>query len=202
MGRFIFSIMLVLACASAGFAQSDDYKKVEVYGGYSHNRVDDGGAFNERSGFNGFNASVTGNITRYVGLKADLSGHFKKRTIPFFAPTSQLELDSSLFNFLGGVQLKDNASSGTFKPFGHALVGAARARNKATFTGACIAIVPSPCPNFDVTDTGWAGAFGGGLDVRLNERFDIRVIQADYNPTRVFDGTRHNFRIGAGIVIH
>jgi hypothetical protein len=29
-----------------------------------------------------------------------------------------------------------------------------------------------------------------------------RLLQFDYNPTRVFDGTQHNLRVGAGIVIH
>jgi hypothetical protein len=113
-----------------------------------------------------------------------------------------VSVESSLFNFLGGVQLKDNANEGTFKPFAQALIGVARAQNKATFSGGCVAIFPSPCPNFTETDTGLAGAIGGGLDIRLNDRVDIRAIQVDYNPTRVFDGTQHNFRIGAGIVIH
>lgn len=209
MGRFLFTAILLVACASVGFAQSSDYNKVEFYGGYSHNRVDTGiddsdpdlsDIVNEREGFHGFNTSVTGNITRYVGLKADLAGHFKKDDFAFGG--SNVNVDSSLFNFLGGVQLKDNAREGTFKPFAQALVGAARARNKATFSGACAAIVPSPCPNFTETDTGWAAAFGGGVDIRLNDRFDIRAVQVDYNPTHVFGDTQHNFRIGAGIVIH
>lgn len=73
----------------------------------------------------------------------------------------------------------------------------------------------------DFDDAGFAAAFGGGLDVRLNDRIDIRVIQIDYNPMR-FDfsdfgaigvpgtptplgdpkRTLHNFRIGIGIVFH
>jgi hypothetical protein len=53
-----------------------------------------------------------------------------------------------------------------------------------------------------VTETGFAGAFGGGLDIRASDRVDVRVIQFDYNPTRLFDSTQHNFRIGVGIVIH
>ncbi len=205
----MFLATLILACATVGFAQSSDYNKVEFYGGYSHNRVDTGiddsepelsDIVNEREGFNGFNASITGNVTRYVGLKFDVAGHFKKKDFAFAG--SGVEIDSSVFNVLGGVQLKDNAKEGSFKPFAHALVGAARARNKATFSGACIAIVPSPCPNFTDTDTGLAGAIGGGVDIRLNNKIDIRAIQFDYNPTRVFDATQHNFRIGAGIVIH
>ena len=209
MGRLFFLAILIVTCASVGFAQSSDYNKFEFYGGYSHNRVDTGiddsepelsDVINEREGFNGFNASITGNVTRYVGLKLDVAGHFKSKRFAFGG--SSVDIDSSVFNFLGGVQLKDNSSETSFKPFAHALVGAARARNKGTFNGVCAAVVPSPCPNFTDTDTGLAGAVGGGLDIRLNDKIDIRAIQFDYNPTRVFDATQHNFRIGAGIVIH
>jgi hypothetical protein len=211
MGRLILLATLILACASVGFAQSSDYNKVEFYGGYSHNRVDTGiddsepelsDIVNEREGFNGFNASITGNVTRYVGLKLDVAGHFKNKRFPFGNTTGGIDIDSSVFNVLGGVQLKDNANEGSVKPFAHALVGAARARNKVTFSGGCIAIVPSPCQNFTDTDTGLAGVIGGGIDIRLNDKIAIRAVQFDYNPTRVFDATQHNFRIGAGIVIH
>lgn len=213
MSKLVFLAILIVSCASMAFAQStSDYNKFEFYGGYSHNRVDTGfddndpaldDIIDEREGFHGFNTSITGNITRYVGLQFDLSGHFKERTIP--VNTARLDIEGSLYNFLGGVQLKDNAKEGTFKPFAHALVGVAHARNKVDFSAdICAAVFPSPCPtDFTASDTGLAGAFGGGLDIRANDRFDIRVVKFDYNPTRLFDGpTQHNFRIGAGIVIH
>ena len=198
---------LILACASIAAAQSD-YKKFEFFGGYSHNRIDTGigdddpdlgDIIDEREGFHGFNTSVTGNVTRYVGVKFDFSGHFKSRTFL----TDAVDIDSRVFNFLGGVQIKDNGTEGTFKPFAHALAGAAHARNRVNFNSGCIAIFPSPCPDdFTASETGFAAAFGGGIDIRLNDRFDIRAIQVDYNPTRLFDSTQHNFRIGVGIVIH
>ena len=195
--------MIVIACASIGMAQStDDYKKFEIFGGYSHNRVDTGigeddpslrDIIHERESFHGFNVSVTGNLSRYFGLKGDFSGHFMSRTIPFGT------IDSSLFNFLGGVQFKDNSSESTFKPFAHALVGAAHGRNRVT-TGACGPL----CLPFrsTETETGFGGAFGGGIDFRASNRVDIRAIQLDYNPTRLFDRTQHNFRIGIGLVFH
>ena len=203
---------LVLACASIAAAQ-DDYKRFEFFGGYSHNRIDTGigdddpdlqDIIDEREGFHGFNTSVTGNISRYVGLKFDFSGHFKSRTVPFATIPNAVDIDSRVFNFLGGVQLKDNATESTFKPFAHALVGAAQARNRVNFSeSGCIAIFPNPCPaDFTDSETGFAGAFGGGIDIRVNNRVDIRAIQFDYNPTRLFDSTQHNFRIGVGIVIH
>ena len=210
MRRLVFLAIFVVACASMAAAQND-YNKVEVYGGYSHNRIDTGIGDNdpelsdivdEREGFHGFNAAVTGNVNRYFGLKFDVSGHFKKKTFPI-GPAS-LELDSDVWQFMGGVQLKDNSTETTFKPFAHALFGVARANNEGRFSNnICAAVFPSPCPSdFDENDTGWAGAFGGGVDIRAGKRIDIRVIQFDYNPTRVFDSTQHNFRVGAGIVIH
>ena len=208
MGKLLFLGIMIVSCASMAFAQStDDYNKWEFYGGYSHNRVDTGGGssiITDREGFNGFDTAVTGNITRYVGLKVDFAGHFKNKSIPLSPPSSaRVNVDSSLYNILGGVQLKDNSTETRFKPFAQALVGLAHGRNKVEFIDVvCIAVVPSPCSNFTETDTGLAGAFGAGLDIRAGSRFDIRAIQIDYNPTRLFDSTQHNFRIGAGIVIH
>jgi hypothetical protein len=213
MRRLMSLAILIAACASISFAQStDDYNKLEFFGGYSHNRVNTGVGDNdpalddiidEREGFHGFNAAVTGNVTRYVGVKFDVSGHWKRKTFPI--GTARLDLDSSLYNFLGGVQIKDNSKETRLKPFAHASVGAAHAKFDGDFSdGVCIAVFPSPCPvDFEESDTGFAGAFGGGLDIRANERFDIRAFQFDYNPTRIGDGgTQHNFRIGVGIVIH
>jgi hypothetical protein len=203
---------IILTCASIAAAQSD-YKKFEFFGGYSHNRVDTGlsdeepalaDVINEREGFHGFEVSATGNLSRYFGIKGDFSGHFKNQNfqIPGL-PGSNLDIDSRLFNFLGGVQIKDNSTEGTFKPFAHALAGVAHARNSVDFNDViCVAIVPSPCSPFTQSETGFAAAFGGGLDIRASDRISIRAIQVDYNPTRLFDSTQHNFRIGVGIVIH
>ena len=206
MRKFLLLGILIFACASMAFAQStDDYNKWEFYGGYSHNRVDTGAGnsvITDREGFNGFDTAVTGNVTRYVGLKVDFAGHFNNQSFP--ANTAQVHIDSSIYNLLGGVQIKDNSRETRFKPFAQALVGLAHGRNKVDFSdNFCIAIFPSPCiADFTETDTGLAAAFGGGLDIRAGRRFDIRAIQIDYNPTRLFDSTQHNFRIGAGIVIH
>lgn len=205
-------VTIILACASVAAAQSD-YKKFEFFGGYSHNRIDTGigdddpdfgDIVDEREGFNGFNTSITGNITRYVGLKFDFSGHFKNRSIPLGPVNNGIDINSRVYNFLGGVQIKDNSSETTFKPFVHGLFGAAHARDRVDVTEqGCIAIFPSPCPSdFTSKETGWAAAFGGGIDIRASDRIDIRVIQVDYNPTGLFDRTQHNFRIGVGIVFH
>jgi hypothetical protein len=203
----------MITCASIAAAQSADYKKFEVFAGYSHNRVDTGiGAddddiddfLDEREGFHGFNVSATGNVTRYIGFKFDVSGHFKSRSVPFGTIASAADIDSQIYNFLGGVQLKDNSTDVTFKPFAHALVGLGHVRAKVNFSNDfCIAISPSPCPvDSTESENGFAGAFGGGIDIRASDKIDIRVIQIDYNPMRVSGTTLHNFRFGVGIVFH
>ena len=204
---------IIIACASIAAAQSD-YKKFEFFAGYSHNRFDTGTGddnasvqdiIEEREGFHGFEVSATGNLSRYFGIKGDFSGHFKGQSFPVGnVASATVDLDTDIFNFLGGVQLKDNSTEGTFKPFAHALVGVAHARNRVDFsTDFCVAVFPSPCPaDFTESETGFAGAFGGGIDIRASDRISIRAIQLDYNPTRLFDSTQHNFRIGVGVVFH
>jgi len=217
MKKIFLAFCLTAISGLAAFAQtSDDFKKGEVYVGYSNNQVDTGfngeGAdgieefFNERESFNGFEAAGVYNFSRYVGIKGDVSGTYKSETFSVTVPngggTSTFSADTklSLYNFLGGVQIKDNANKGRFKPFAHALVGAGHARAKVDNltcpTGVdCVGLEDT------ITRTGFAGAFGGGIDVRLNNKFDVRAIQIDYNPMR-FDGqTQHNVRFGVGLVI-
>jgi len=94
---------------------------------------------------------------------------------------------------VGGVQVKDNSSEATFKPFAHALAGVANSRMNSR--------IENVFRGKD-SNTGPAGAFGGGIDIRVSRRFDIRAIQLDYNPTKLLDATQHNFRTGVGIVLH
>ena len=164
--------------------------------------------FDDRESFNGFNASGVYNISRYFGIKGDVSGTYKGNTFsdtitdPSGTSTVSFKSNRSLYNFLGGVQVKDNSNEGVFKPFGHVLVGAAHARSKfkdyscTPTTGVCPAVI---APDETFSDTGFAAAVGGGIDLRVSNRFQIRAIQVDWNPVRI-DGTQNNLRLGAGIV--
>jgi hypothetical protein len=193
--------MLIACAAPFTFAQTsgDDYNKVDVYVGYSHNRVDTGvdttdttltGFVNRREGYNGVEAAVTGNISRYVGLKGDYTFHRKNFNEAF--GTTNFNVKSDLHTFVGGVQIKDNAKETKVKPFAHLMAGVTHARfDVSGFTGAT---------GFNETDNGFAAVIGGGLDFRVSSRVDIRAIQFDYNPTRLGGETQHNFRIGAGVV--
>lgn len=213
------SVFVALFCTSAAMGQ-DDYKRFEFFVGYSHNRVDVGPVedfdpeddlefsdiFDEREGFNGFNASVVGNFSRYLGAKFDYSYH--QKSFGFGGDNTTVRLH----NILGGIQVKDNSTETRWKPFAHALIGVGR-------TAADLTEFDNTLADFD--DAGLAGVIGGGLDVRVTPSIDIRVFQVDYNPMR-FDftdfgttgipgtpvlrddlkRTLHNFRFGIGIVFH
>lgn len=175
--RKLFLAIIVVACASSfSFAQSTDYNKVDAYVGFSHARVDFGGDY---EGFNGVEGAVTGNFSRYLGVKGDYAFHFKSfDSAPF-------DVDAKTHTLVGGLQLKDNSTETKVKPFGHLMAGIQHARVSGFVTD---------------SETGFAGVIGGGVDIRLSPRVDFRAIQFDYNPTRLGGETQHNFRVGIGIV--
>lgn len=211
------AIAMIFAAISgvAAFAQtaSTDYKKAEVFVGYSNNQVDTGVSPNDdfsdfvddRESFHGFNASGVYNFSRYLGAKVDVSGTYNNKNFAFAVPVTggtgnvSFDADSSLYNFLGGIQIKDNASTARLKPFAHILAGAGHGRVKVSNVSCDITV---DCTGFSGTtsETGLAGAFGGGLDVKLTDRIDLRAIQVDYNPIKFDNATTHNVRIGIGLV--
>lgn len=253
MRKLWLSSLFIFASASVGLAQgSDDYNKLEVYGGYSLGRFESNinkASFTSSNGtqtftdlcstatgqeigpnsqkffctrrsFNGFDGSVTYNVSRYIGIKGDFTAHFKSQSfVDKFTPpgvTQTLANNEHLYNFLGGVQIKNNSRTARFKPFAHALAGFARYSNRQQQT-----LDLFPQFNFTIEDheTSFAIKLGGGLDLRAGKRIDIRIFEFDYNP--VFAGDRqpksiagpftnislsgktaHNFTIGVGIVIH
>jgi hypothetical protein len=219
MKRLFILISALFLASSISSAQTDDYKKGEVFIGYSNGQVDTGldseelgGIFPENvfDSFHGFNVSGVYNVNRYFGIKADVSGTYNKTDFRQSfdvggGNTINVGVDAktSLYNFLAGVQVKDNSNSGRFKPFAHALVGAGHVRSKLdNFTCTPANLCP---PTFDLPDdtfseTGLAAAFGGGIDIRLTNRVQIRAIQIDYNPIRADGSTSHNLRFGFGIV--
>jgi hypothetical protein len=191
MRKLLFSIVIMACAVSYSFAQNTDYNKVDIYAGFSHARVDFGGF--DYEGFNGVEGAVTGNISRYIGLKGDYAFHRKS-----FDFVPGVDIDARTHTLVGGVQIKDNSTETKVKPFAHFMAGFAHAKADVDPVG-CIAVIGAPCP-FSQSDSGFAGIIGGGLDIRVSPRVDVRAIQFDYNPTRLGGETQHNFRIGVGLV--
>jgi opacity protein-like surface antigen len=224
MNKLVAVAALLLVLAPGALAQSDDYHKVEFFGGYSTMNFDNAAGnsnnaevnevFGEKEGLRGFNTSLTANFNKYFGAKFDYSLHLREDN--FSRPLGSGTIDTSLQNFLGGVQIKNNVKDGPrFKPFGHALIGVAVQKID----------VDSPqlpavfgVNDFSVNETSLAFALGGGLDIRVTDRIDARLGQIDWNIIRrgdqqiqgttpgrtiILPNTRQdNLRFSIGIVIH
>jgi hypothetical protein len=186
MRKALLGVCLMLMVPLAAMAQPE-YPRAEVFGGYSFFRANPDGM-----NLQGWDASVTGNLTRWFGVEGDISGHYgSPRVFGFTVPF----VDISSHTFMAGPRLA--YASGSITPFAHFLIGGARAS-----TGAL---------GVSTSDTALATAIGGGIDVNLNRTLAIRAVQADYLMTRFktgpqfffsgFDQRQNNFRISAGFVI-
>jgi hypothetical protein len=190
--RFLmFGIFLLIPSVFAsGQNQPTDYNKVEVFAGYSNGS----GLFENLDGIqdveHGFNVAAVYNFHRYFGVKVDASGTYKVfNNSPFF------RTKHSLYNVTAGIQIKNNKRTGRFKPFAHVMAGFAKHSDRTT--------APCPvgitCPPIDFDFDGFAMVAGGGLDIRVNRRIDIRAVQIDLNPIGV-DSIYLNTRFSTGIV--
>ena len=224
MKRLLALLALILASAPGALAQSDDYNKYEFFGGYSTMQFDNASGntnnatvnevFGEKNTLRGFNLGLTGNVHKYVGVKFDYSLHLREDN--FSRPLGSGTVDTTVQNFLGGLQFKDNSKDAArLKPFAHALFGVAV--QKIDVDSPQLPLVFG-VNDFHVNETSFAMAYGGGVDIKINDRFDARVVQADWNiikrgdqqflgvtpgQTLVLPGTwQNNLRLSFGIVIH
>lgn len=173
---FVFSV-----CALAWLtvlAAAQDAPKAEVYGGYS-------ALFTEDVTLHGFQASVAGNVNKWFGLVAEFGGAFDTDT-----QGSGLKVKSTVYTYLFGPRFS-RRGDGRVTPFVQTLFGGVRGRGELEGAGL----------NEVETANGFGMALGGGVDVKLSERFALRVIQADYLLTRVDGETANNARVSAGIVL-
>jgi opacity protein-like surface antigen len=231
MKRILIAAALLLLLAPGVLAQSGEYKKWEFFGGYSGLNFDNLGGDTDDEDFNdllgekntlrGFELALTRNVHKHVGIKFDYSLHLREDE--FSRPAGSGTVDTTVQNYLGGLQFKDNREGGSrFKPFAHALFGIAvqKVDVDSPQLGNVLGV-----NDFHVNETSFAMAFGGGLDIRLNERFAVRAGQIDWNiinrgdqetgivlvptpnqtvgtPFFIPGTTQNNLRLSVGIVIH
>ncbi len=175
-------LIAALTLALPILAQAQESPRTEVFGGYSYLRGDDddGGI-----DLHGWNASFNQNIVKWAGIKADFSGHYGDVTL---SATQRADISSHLF--LVGPQFSLRKSE-RFTPFGHALFGVMRA--DLTFF--------DPTGKVSLTDSAFAMALGGGLDIKVFDIMAVRLFQADYVLTRFDDDTQNAFRVSTGLVL-
>ena len=189
MKKLLLILSLISSFSIFAFSQTEEYDKGEFFAGYSSNSdlLDDSIPPVEH----GFNVAGVYNVRQYVGIKVDVSGTYRPlRGSSYYQQNTQ--------SAAAGVQFKDNRKDSRLKPFGHILVG--YGRNQYKFT--CGA--GSPCSVYDADTEGVSLVLGGGLDIKINRRIDIRALQLDINPiisTANRYGNYWNGRFSAGVIL-
>ncbi len=155
--------------------------RFEVAGGYTYVNFHPGSPFDAFSN-HGATGSFTYNASRYLGLTAEVGGYSFSRSA---------NVQGGWSTFLFGPRLNLRRFD-YFVPFAEFLVGGSHAGAQITGTS---------------SQSAFALAAGGGVDVVLTKHVAWRFVQMDYLMTN-FSGTsvggnarQDNFRIGTGIVL-
>ena len=182
-------------CASA----QTDHPKFEAWGTYSIFVADIDVLDNET--LHGYGLGIQGNFNKVFGIAGEFtSNHGASGPVTIFRPGVVFlipDLDTRVNTFLAGPRLSYRAKAVTV--FGHALFGGANSKLRDEKGGS----------GFEDSNTEFAMAFGGGLDVNLSRHYAIRAVQFDYLPVhtdineRLSGGTSswlHNTRYQFGFV--
>lgn len=214
----LLALFILVFAPAALFAQTtSEPRGAEIFVGYSNlqsegitgfpqQNVFNNDFFNNRTGLNGLNTSVTGYLSPRFGLTGEFSFYQRARdtqgnnTVVGTTGTFNNETRTRRFNFLGGPTVKFRNES-RVEPFVHGLAGVAntrfRARSQNQTTGTTGTTTTER--NFTTSSTDFTVAVGGGLDVKVGDRLAIRAIQVDYNPV-FFRDRSINVLGGAGAV--
>jgi opacity protein-like surface antigen len=179
MRRIVIIVGSLFLFASAASSQ---VPSGNVFVGYSYYNADLSSL--GRSNLNGWNGSVEGKVLPWVGIVADVSGHYGSESVATFCQ-GQLCSSSSINihenDFLFGPRV--SVSVGKIRPFAEALFGGGHIST-----------------NGAGSDTSFATALGGGIDYHLIPLVAWRL-EGDYVQTRFFSTTQNNVRLSTGIVL-
>lgn len=170
--RKVFLLLTVLVLSAAAVAQ-ESASKLDVFGGYSYFNGSTSGSAG-RFSLNGWNGQATYNFSRWLGATADLGGYYG----------SPFGVSANDYSFLFGPTL--NLRLPRCTPYAHALFGVDRFH--ASVVGG------------SGSDSAFASAVGGGLDIPVRGRFAIRAAQLDWLRTNHFNAGQNNMRLSTGVV--
>jgi outer membrane protein OmpA-like peptidoglycan-associated protein len=138
----------------------------------------------------GGSASFTYNASKWLGLTGELAGYdFKRNLFPLTG--SNADTNGSLISYLFGPRLNLRKFD-YFVPFGEFLVGGAKGGTELVGVN---------------SQSAFAMAVGGGIDMVLTKNLAWRVAQLDYlmtsfsGPAVTATGRQNNFRAGTGLVL-
>jgi opacity protein-like surface antigen len=206
----IRSLLLTVAALGAARPAAAQAPRIEVSGGYQFLNISadlesiDTGDLPVRdvdqSLPTGWYIDLAGNLSRHFGVVFEAGGNYKSITesATFAGVTASATADLSVHEFMGGVRYNSRANP-TVIPFGQFLIGAINGSAKVTASGS---VVGSPGFSFsgEASGTDLALQAGGGMQLRLTDKFGIRV-GADYLHILADEGGVNAFRFAAGVVL-
>ncbi len=191
----LLSLLAILAFATDSTRAQDN---VELFGGYSYVHAQTRWTetllcpgppcpvtiVNPKLNLNGWEVSGLYKMKPWLGLGADLSGHYGS----FSGASYHLQ------TYLFGPQV---ALPGKVSPFAHVLVGGAHSTSGTSVVSSSVVAAAGGSPN-----NSFAAAVGVGIDIKIAPLVWFRPVQIDYLATRFNSNTQSQPRISAGVVLH
>jgi len=183
--RIVVSL-LALSTVFGLSTKAQELPKIDVSANYSYFRANPATPGFGNFSLNGGSATAAYNFRDWLSAVADFGGYDVGRV-------SGVNVDNHILTYMFGPQISYRKYR-RITPFGHVLVGGARAGSGVFATAN--------------SHTALATAFGVGVDWNVRDRFSIRPLQFDYLLTHlpeVTNGntqTQNNLRVSAGIVFH
>jgi hypothetical protein len=175
------TVVFVVVFLSSVFAVGQDTEKGSVFGGYQYMSVGTQGF--SRQNTNGWDADLAVNVKKNFALVADVSGAYQGNFLAFSGLTAHI------YNVLFGPRIV--IPVGKAQPFAEANFGFDRvglSRN-----------------GINTTNTSFAMAVGGGLDINASQHFGIRLFKIDYLLDRAplnrlgITNNLNNIRLATGV---
>jgi hypothetical protein len=226
--RHLFGAVLVVVCSLAALAQDAPKAEIFAgfsYGNYelipsSGSSSIAGvtilsGAPSARLGLSGWDGSAAVNMNRWFSFVTDFSGYYsgssasttRTETLscgPSCTQTSMIVntvANPKIHNFLFGPQF--SYPSGKIRPFAHFLVGGEHvdltsSLNETGSAGSLITF-PATVESGHASTTGFAMAFGGGVDYSIKRSLAWRI-QTDYLTNQTGGLGQNHVRVSTGLV--
>lgn len=209
MKRFLALTLLVVSAGAMAFA-ADDHPFIETFFGYTYMRVNSASNVPAVSA-NGGGGQAAIDFNKWLGFVMDM-GAVHNGNI------SDQHIDTTLINYLWGPRVSLRYSRIT--PYFNILFGGMHATTSTALSAIPVPPqanqpiylpgTPTPPPNSPVTlravasQTAFAMATGGGLDIKINKHVSFRPIGLDYMLTRLQnfrtlnDNNQHHLRYTTG----
>jgi hypothetical protein len=168
--------IVFLLSMTAGAAWAQIPTRGNVFFGYSYDRTPI--VTNDTSNLNGWEATLEGKFLPWIGLVADVDGHYGSHN--FNGTNADISANNILFGPRVSVTVK------RFRPFGEFLAGFGHI---------------SRSNGISDSNTSFVDGLGGGLDYRVFGPLTLRA-QLDWLNTRFYGEGQNGLRFSTGVAVH